>query len=291
VVYLRSNTVVSIEHARNSVKSESIKVEIVHPVTQIAQQKSQNLVATIVEQSAIPQLMGSLWSRMEIAGVGAIEFIQAIQHILGGVTVNHIQKHHNSKTVCSIDELFQVIGGTISAACSKEAVDLVTETCIVCMLHDRHELNDIVPQMLDSRQHILCELLVCRDPQLWGGNANVGFVYSNALGLLWSGVFEDISLGGGWVPESSIIDWRDFQVLGNIFDPRRNSLDSFARGGDQGKLPGQHRFMTAVGLEELAYLDLRVVCNGRLAIFCWNNDFKNSKGILFHGMRFSAPVV
>ena len=65
-------------------------------------------------------------------------------------------------------------------------------------------------------------------------------VYSNALRLLWSWVFEDISFGLGGVPESSIVDRRDGEVLGDIFDPRRYPFDALARGGDQRNLWGQH---------------------------------------------------
>jgi len=79
-----------IKHACNSVKSKPIKHVLIHPEPQIAQKKSQNLMAAIVEQSAVPQLVLSLWTTMEVAAICSIELVQAIQHILGSVAVNYV---------------------------------------------------------------------------------------------------------------------------------------------------------------------------------------------------------
>jgi hypothetical protein len=43
-----------IEHARNPIKPKSVKVVIVHPESQIAEQKPEDLVAPIIEQPAVP---------------------------------------------------------------------------------------------------------------------------------------------------------------------------------------------------------------------------------------------
>jgi len=70
-----------IKHARNAVKPKSVKVVLVHPESQITKEKSHDFMTTIVEQPAVPQLMLTFWSTMEIAAIRAIELIQAIQHI------------------------------------------------------------------------------------------------------------------------------------------------------------------------------------------------------------------
>jgi len=225
-----------IKHARNAVKSKSIKVVLIHPEPQITKKKSHNLVAAIVEQPAVPQLVLSLGTTMEIAAICAIKLVQAVQHVLGGVTVDYVQKHNNSESVCSINELLQLLRCTISTACSKEAVDLVAEAGIVCMLHDSHQLNNIVSQMVYSRQHILCELLVQRHSQLWGRDSNVCFVDSCGEGLLRSRVLEHITFGGRRVPESTVINRRDVQILSDICDPSWDSFNSFAGGQDHGNL-------------------------------------------------------
>ena len=228
-----------IKHARNAVKSKSIKVVLIHPVSQIAEKKSYHLMTSIVEKPAVPQFMLSLWATMEIAAVCPIKLVQSIQHIFGGVTVNHIEQNRNSQAMCGINELFQLLRRTISTAWSKEAVNLVAETCVVCVLHNSHQLDDIVTQVVYSRQHILCKLLVCRHPQLWRRDSNMCFVDSSAERLLWSWVLENISFGLRGVPEPCIVDWRDVDVLSDICDPSRYTFDSFARGSDHGDLTGQ----------------------------------------------------
>ena len=69
--------------------------------------------------------------------------------------------------MCSINELLEVVWEAIATTRRKEAVDLISETGVVCVLHDRHQLYSVVSQMLDSRKRVLCELFVGRD--LWLG--------------------------------------------------------------------------------------------------------------------------
>lgn len=196
-------------------------------------------MASVVEQSTIPQLMLSLRTTMEIAAVRAIKLVQAIQNILASVAVDHIEQNNQTKTVCGINKLFQLVGGTVSTACSKEAVDLVAETSIVCVLHDSHELDDIIAQMLYSRKHVLCELFVCRHSQFGRGNSYVCFVHTDAFWLLWSRVLEDVSFGDRRIPKSAIVDWGYREVLCHILDPCWYTLDAFARGRCHGNLKSQ----------------------------------------------------
>ncbi len=79
-----------IKHARNAVKSKSVKVVLIHPEPQITKKKSHDFVTTVVEQPAVPQLVLSLWTTMEIAAICTIELVQPIQHILGSVAVNYV---------------------------------------------------------------------------------------------------------------------------------------------------------------------------------------------------------
>jgi hypothetical protein len=238
-VDLRSNPMMGIKHARNAVESKSIKLVLVHPVPQITKEKSHHLMTSIIEKSAIPQLMLSFRTTVEIAAVRPIKLVQSIQHIFGGVAVNHIEKNRNSQAMCGINKLFQFLRRTIPTAWSKEAVDLVAETCIVCVLHNSHQLDNIISQVMYSRQHILCKLLVCRHSQLRRRDSNMCFVDSNAERLLRSWVFEHISFGLRRVPESCIVDWRDVEILSDICDPSGYTFDSFAGGSYHGDLAGQ----------------------------------------------------
>lgn len=121
---------------------------------------------TVVEEPAVPLLVSAPCTLVEVLVISAVELVQRIKDILGGVTVDNIKKNHESHTVGSIDKLLQVLWGAITAASCKEIVDLITETGIVGVLHDSHELDDIVTESLDPGKHVLGEFFVCGDLEL-----------------------------------------------------------------------------------------------------------------------------
>lgn len=193
-------------------------------------------MVTVVEQPTIPQLMTTAATFMEVLVICSIKFVQSVQHVLGGVTVDDVKKHDDAHAMSSIDQLLQVLGWSISATRSKEVVDLVTKAGIVRMLHDRHELNDVIPKALDSRQHVVGKLFVGRNSQLRRGNSNMCFVDASALRLLRPRVFELVLFGCGWVPEASFVRGGYGQVLRHVFDPCGKTVDALAARELQGNL-------------------------------------------------------
>lgn len=120
----------------------------------------------IVEQPAVPLVMLSPGPPVEVLMIGAIELVQSIEDILRGVAVNNVQQDNEAQAVGSVDQLLEVLRRAIPAAGGEEVVDLVAKTCIIGMLHDGHELYDIIAQRLDPWEHVLGELLVCGNPEL-----------------------------------------------------------------------------------------------------------------------------
>lgn len=123
-----------------------------------------------------------------------------------------------------VDQFFQIIGVSVAATSSIEAVDLVSEAGVVRMLHDSHELDDIVSQMLDSRQDVGRELLVGRNLGLGRRDANVCLVDACACGLRWFRMLEDILLVLGRVPKSGIVDGGDGELLCDACNPCGDAL-------------------------------------------------------------------
>ena len=82
---------VHVEHAGHSVETETIKLVLFHPKTQVTQKEAQNLMVTIIEQPAVPLLMTALTTFMEIQVIRAIEHIESIQDILGSMAMHHIK--------------------------------------------------------------------------------------------------------------------------------------------------------------------------------------------------------
>lgn len=73
---------VLVEHAGNAIEAEAIKVILVHPESEIAQQESHHLMMAVIEESAIPKIVGAFASTVKVLVVGSIEFIESIKYIL-----------------------------------------------------------------------------------------------------------------------------------------------------------------------------------------------------------------
>lgn len=81
----KPDTVVSVHHARHSVESETIKSVFLNEESKIAQQEPHHLVAAIVEQTRVPQLMAALGALVEVLVVASIKLVEAIENVLAGV--------------------------------------------------------------------------------------------------------------------------------------------------------------------------------------------------------------
>lgn len=194
-------------------------------------------MTAVVEQATVPQLVAAFGTFMEVEVVAAIEHVQPIQHILGRVAVDDVEQDGDAHAVRGVNQLLQVVWESVAAAGREEAVDLVAKACIVGMLHDGHQLDDVVSQVLNPGEVVLRKLLVCSDFGFGGGNADMGFVYAGAGGLRRALVLEDVSLLLWRIPKARIVDGRDAQILRDALDPRGDTL--LARvvvGDDKGNL-------------------------------------------------------
>ena len=96
------------------------------------------------------------------------------------------------------------------------------------MLLDRHKLDDVVPELLDSGQDVRGELLVCADLVLGRTDTDMGLVNAGALGLRRARVLEDVFLG---VPEPGVVHGADGQILRDVLDPSGQPIDMSHIGG------------------------------------------------------------
>lgn len=157
---------VLVEHARHTVETETIEVVLIHPEPQVAEQESHDFVMTVIEQPAVPQLVAATSSLVEVLVVCAVEFVESIQNVLGGMAVNNVEKHSDSHAVSHVDQFLEVFRWSVTTASGEEVVDLVPKAGIVGMLHNCHELDNVVSEISDSGQHVLGELLVSCNAQL-----------------------------------------------------------------------------------------------------------------------------
>jgi phosphoenolpyruvate carboxylase len=173
----------NVEHAGYSVESESVELVLLHPEAKIAEEESHDFVMAIVEQSAVPLVMISLPTSMEVLVICAIELVETIENILRGMAMDHVKEDDQTHTMSSVNELLQILWRPVSAAGREEVVDLIAEAGIVRMLHDCHKLNHIVTQVLDPWKHVFREFLVRCHALLRSGDSDVRFIDTCTLGL------------------------------------------------------------------------------------------------------------
>ena len=87
------------------------------------------------------------------------------------------------------------------------------------MLHNRHELDGVVAQLLDTREDITRKLCVGSDAIFVRRDPDMSFIDTKALGGRWGRVFELVTLFLGGIPESGIIRGGDIEILSDSTDP------------------------------------------------------------------------
>ena len=122
-----SDTVVLVHHAGHTIESEPVELELLHPVAKIAEQESYNLVRPIVEEAAVPEIVTSLSSLMEIEVVSSIELVETVQDVLACMGVHDIEKDSNTQSMGRVDQFFEFFRGSVSRARREEARNLVSE--------------------------------------------------------------------------------------------------------------------------------------------------------------------
>lgn len=84
-------------------------------------------MSAVVKESTIPEFVPAFWTVVEVLMITAIELIQSVQNVLRSVGVYDIQKNGEAHSMRCIYELFEVLGGSIARARSKEACHLIAE--------------------------------------------------------------------------------------------------------------------------------------------------------------------
>ncbi|KAG5296014.1 hypothetical protein I7I50_08969 [Histoplasma capsulatum G186AR] len=297
-----------IQHTRNPIEPKPVKLILLHPEPQVTQQEPQHFMIPVIKQPAIPQLMLPLGTRVEIQIIRPVKHIQPVQHILGCMAMHHIQQHHQPQAMCGVDELLQLLWRAVAAAGCKEIVDLISKTGVVCMFHDSHELDGIVSQAVDAREHVLCKLLIGSHAGLGGGDADVGLVDAQAGRFRRVRVFEGVAVLRGWVPEYGVEFRRDGKVLRDPFDPGWEAVELLAGWGSHGYLFNIFNRFESVYLVLLCtesihsrmagrkgiratHLDLAVMRNDGNPVLRRHCYLPNSKVILLHGRRLAIPII
>jgi len=131
--------------------------------------------------------MSAFSTFVEVKMIRTIEIVHSVQDVLACVRVNDVEENCDSETVSDIYELFEIFRVTfkcqkldqradlerkrsqnlilrekkesqhtltISTTGCEEVGDLITETSIVSMFLNSHQLNYVVSELLDAREKV-----------------------------------------------------------------------------------------------------------------------------------------
>lgn len=121
------DTVMKVHHARHAIKPESVEMILLNPESQVTEQESKDLMRAIIEETAIPKLVTPPGTFVEVAMIGAIEEVEPIEDVLTRVGVNDVEKDGYAHAVGGVNELFELVGGTVARASREKTIDLVSE--------------------------------------------------------------------------------------------------------------------------------------------------------------------
>lgn len=123
-----TDSMMEVHHAGHTVESEAIELVRLHVEAEVTEEEAQDLVVSIVEQSAIPELVTALATFVEVEVVCTVKIIDTIEDVLACMRMDHVQEDCDAHAVCGVNQLLQLFGRSIARARGEEASYLVSES-------------------------------------------------------------------------------------------------------------------------------------------------------------------
>ena len=94
-----------VHHACDAVKTETVKVILLHPEAEVAHEETEDLVVPVIEEAAIPELVSSAGTFMEVEMVSAVEVVEAIENVFASVRMDDVEEDGDTHAVRGVYEL------------------------------------------------------------------------------------------------------------------------------------------------------------------------------------------
>eukprot|EP00959_Pyramimonas_sp_CCMP1952_P031289 655993-Pyramimonas_sp.AAC.1 len=86
--------------------------------------------------------------------VGAIEHVDPVDGVAGGVAVHDVHEHNQVVRVSCVDEIFELVGRPAAARHREEVGHVISERAVERVLLNGHQLNSVVPHPRGTRDHV-----------------------------------------------------------------------------------------------------------------------------------------
>mmetsp|Transcript_12422 Transcript_12422/g.37369 ORF Transcript_12422/g.37369 Transcript_12422/m.37369 type:complete len:439 (-) Transcript_12422:393-1709(-) len=165
-----------VHHGGHAVEAIPVELVLVHPPPRVGHQEPQCLPVPVVETAGVPHPVVAAPAAVEVHGLSAVEHVDAVVGVLAGVAVHDVHQHHQPQPVSLVDHRLQLVRGAAPATGRKEVGDVVAEGTVVGVLLHRHDLDGVVAQRPDARQHVVLEVRVAVDLGLLAAHTHVALV-------------------------------------------------------------------------------------------------------------------
>ena len=149
--------------------------------------------------------------------------------------MHNVENHIESETVCLIDEVLELVWGPVATGGGKEAGHMITKTAVVGMLHDCHQFNTVVAEVLDAREQVISKVDVTGHLGFRRRDSDVTLVDSKALRPWWS-LVSPLVTSIFRVPMSGLVIHTHFFYLDSVLCPGRHSPELLPIPGRDEKL-------------------------------------------------------
>ena len=147
-------TPMEINHGRHPVETETVKMEFLHPVTQVRQQETPHLVTREIEHPRPPVRMGPRLAPVAIQIIAPVQAVQALVLVLHKMRMHHVHHHADAHPVRLPYQSLQVVGRAEAGRRRKEIRHMVAETAVIRVLGNPHQLQYIIPRFFYPGQDI-----------------------------------------------------------------------------------------------------------------------------------------
>ena len=165
-----------VHHACHAVETEPVDAEFVEPVAAVRQQEMQHLRLRIVEEQRVPRRVLAARSRVKERGAAAVVAAEPFNLVAGRMRVHEVDDDAQPEAMRRIDQLLELVRCAEPPRHCEEIGDVIAETAVVRMPHDRHQLNRIVAGLCDARQGFHPELRKAADLRLFLRHADMRLV-------------------------------------------------------------------------------------------------------------------
>ncbi len=118
---------IPVNHARHAIETEAVEMIFLHPELAVAQEKTHDLILSVVEATGTPCRMMALRAFVKIEVITAIKQAKALILIAATMRMYYIHHDSDSHSVCGVHQFLELLRRAETRAQREEVRHLIAE--------------------------------------------------------------------------------------------------------------------------------------------------------------------